>query len=212
MDAYERYIYLLNRDGSSPTESAMNAGKRSINNAFKTSPSYTLVTINGLRTDAIVTNKTDFREKSILFRPDEKFEIGSVVSYKGKTYLITEFLDRELDPKGKIELCNATVTVDFTVPGREEFVGQDVFGNDVYESIGEFNRHLPAIAKTTLIDENRDQAINLSEERISVTIPYTDFPYDKFEVYEEIYTVKGIDRTAVIDGFGLLTILGEKEQ
>ena len=202
----------MNRDGSSPTESSMNAGKRSINNAFKTSPSYTLVTINGLRTDAIVTNKTNFREKSILFRPDAKVEIGSLVSYKDKTYLITEFLDRELDPKGKIELCNATVTIDFTVPGREEFIGKDVFDNDVYEYVGESKLHLPAIAKTTLIDEERDRAVNLSEDRISVTIQYRDFPYDKFEVYEEIYTVKGIDRTAVIDGFGLLTILGEKEQ
>ena len=74
------------------------------------------------------------------------------------------------------------------------------------------HKNIPAIAKTTLIDEERDKAINLSEDRISVTIPYMDFPYDKFEVYEEFYTVKGIDRTDSFDGVGLLTILGEKEQ
>lgn len=210
MDAFERYIYLINRDGSSPTESSMNAGKRSLNIAFKTSPSYTLLTVNDIQTEAIVTNKSDFREKSILFRPDTKVDIGSVITFKNKEYLLTEFLDRELDPKGKLELCNAIVTV--KIPGEEKYLGDDVFGNPVYEYTDETTKPIHAIAKTTLIDEERDQAINLSGDRISVTIPYVDFPYDKFEVYEETYVVKGIDRTESIKGVGLLTILGEKEQ
>lgn len=211
MDIYERYMYRVNSKGSSPTESSLNAGKRDVNYKFASSPSYTLVLVDDNKTEAIVTSKSEYNEKEIIFRPDTKLNIGAVVEFRDTNYLLMEFIERDLDPKGLLNLCNNV----FIAKGQSIriVVGTNPFtGQPVYEYQEGINLSYPCIATKTMINEDLNLPINTDRDLIKVTLPYFDFKEDTFEMYEEKYQVKSIDKTKVINGVGLMTILGEGVQ
>ncbi|MGG3892018.1 hypothetical protein [Metabacillus fastidiosus] len=209
MDYISRYIKRLDNRGSDPTNAAINTSKRLQNDKFNTSPSFSVVLVNGHFTDSIVNNETKYDEKMISFRPDTAVDIGSIVEYKVKTYLLISFIDNEIYPKGKLKLCNETFPLTGDLVCRE--VGRDFLNRPILECTPSSQKSLPCIVENSYYIEKYDNAINLPENQLRVTIPYTvhkDIEINKeFSMYGEMYKIIGIDRTQSIGGIGLMTII-----
>lgn len=213
MDAFERYIYRVGRNGADPNASTMNSTKKSLNKLFHTSPSYSQVLLNNILTDAIVYHEENYNEKTILFRPDTNVNIGSVVGFDGSTYLVTEFFDRELDPKAKIWLCNFSISL--LTQEVCNVVGQNDFGEDIIVCNPSNIIYLPCIVERSTVTSNSESAINLPEGKANVTIPFTINDNIKIgesiELYTEKYEIQDIDYTKSLGEHGLMILNVEKK-
>lgn len=212
MDSMDRYIKRMNYKGANPNEAKLNTSKRITNSQFHTSPSFTIVKVNDVDTDSIVNEDAKYDEKQIHFRPDSLVDIGSVVEYKGKNYLLISFVDNEIYPKGELKLCNST----YPLPGEitKTQVGENEFGDPKWEYTESESTLLPCIAETTILSDDTNEAINLPEGNILITIPYTEHAElvegKHFTMYGTAYKIIGIDYTKSINGVGLLIIKGKK--
>nr|BDD47807.1 hypothetical protein 8 [Bacillaceae bacterium] len=212
MDTFNRYIKRLSDKGTNLNEAKLNTSKRIQNDQFTTSPSYVIVKVNGVNTDSIVNEDTKYDEKVIFFRPDSLINIGSVVEYKGKNYLLMSFVDNEIYPRGELKLCNSTYTLSGTVTKTQ--TGTNSFGEPIYSYTETAPTLLPCIAETTIHSDDTNEAINLPEGTIQITIQYTthaDIDEGKeFTMYGTQYQIIGIDYTKSINKVGLLIINGKK--
>lgn len=208
-DVYRKRIQL---SGSNTTESSKNTTINSINRMFTETLGYQIVKIDDVETEVIVINKDDFTQKELLLRPNQTVKIGAKVLIGIQYYLVVDFNGNGINQKAKIRLCNNT----FTLKGSttEVIVDYNDFGEPITETISSGDITLPCIVETKIFDDQTDEAINLPEGRINVTIPYTeheDIAIDKeFIMYGEKYKIIGIDYTKSIDKEGLITINGKK--
>lgn len=214
MNYIERYIKRLDDKGNNKTEALFNKTKFIINNKFDTSPSFTVVKVNDIDTDSIVNNETKYNEKSIIFRPDTLFDIGSVVEYKNRKYLLMSFIDDEIYPKGEIQLCNSTFPI--KEKDKKIFIGYDDLKRPVYETIYGETVDIPCVVsmnEATISIADTNKPINLLNNIVYITIPYTEsesIGYDKeFEMYSSIYRIIRIDISKSINKVGLTKITAE---
>lgn len=214
MDWIERYIKRLDDKGSNKTEALFNKTKFMVNNQFDTSPSFTVVKVNDVETDSIVNNMTKYNEKSVIFRPDTVINIGSVVDYKDKKYLLMSFIDDEIYPKGEIQLCNSTFPI--KEKGQKILIGRDELNRPVYESDNDKVINIPCIVKmneATIAIADVNKPINLLNNVLYITIPYTEsesIDYDQeFEMYNAIYRIIRIDTSKSINKIGLMKLTAE---
>ena len=187
--------------------------KYETNKTFHTSPSYALVKVNGVETEAIITNKTESNKKNIFFRPDATVNMGSYVEYKNRTYLLMDYLDRELDPKGLMAVCNNTLFLK-NEPVKTQ-TGTDRFGRPEYDLVYPPDTPLPCIVDNSITTNDSDQPIRLPDNQLQVTIPYTEHPDikegKKFQMYGREYEISGIDETESINKVGLMIIRAGRE-
>lgn len=172
------------------------------------------IKINGIETRAVITKKYNSNggnNQNIIGRQSEIIR-GNLIDYQSQKWLITSLpSDNDVYRKAIITVCNATALIQTEATGELVDTGRkDMFDEPIYEEREAETLILPCIAETTIINESRNEAINLPEDRILITIPFQDFRYDQFEVYGKQYTVKGVDRTGSIDGVGVIKILGEE--
>jgi len=212
MDYLDKYVQRLERKGQNAVEATINSTKVSVTKTFKSSPSISVVKINNVDVDVIVNNEEKDNEKLIFFMPDYDVNIGTVVEYKGSKYLILEFFDNAAYPKGKMKLCNTSFSLSGTSTKTQ--VGENSFGEPLYEYVESAPTLLPCIAETTITSDNVNEAINLPEGIIQITIPYTEHADlvegKEFTMYGTTYQIIGIDYTKSINGVGLLVIKGKK--
>lgn len=212
LDFITRYIQRLDDKGNNPTDSSKNMSKRIVNQQFNSSPSFSIVKVNGIDTDSIVNQDNEYDEKIIHFRADSIVNIGSTVEYKGKNYLLLSFVDSEIYPKGQLKLCNTY----FPLPGEitRTQTGVNQFGEPIWSYTTSEPTLLPCIAQTTITSDNSDEAINLPEGQLQATIQFTEHAEidegKEFTMYGVQYQIIGIDRTKSINGVGLLVIKGKK--
>lgn len=212
MDYMDRYIQRLSSKGVNSTDSSINKSKRIVNDKFYTSPSFVVVKLNGINTDSIVNEDTTYSEKMIIFRPDTLVDIGSVVEYKGKKYLVMSFVDNEIYPKGELKFCNSTYSLPGTITRTQ--TGTNEFDEPIYSETVGTPTLLPCIAETTILSDDTNEAINLPEGNILVTISYTEHADlvegKEFTMYGTTYQIIGIDYTKSVGEVGLLVIKGKK--
>lgn len=212
MDAFNRFVKRHDDKGANSNEAKLNNSKITFNEQFTSSPSYIIVKVNSIDTDSIVNAESKYDEKLISFRPDTSVNIGSVIEYKSQNYLLLSFFDNEIFPKGKIKLCNST----YTLPGitTRTQVGTNQFGEPIWSYTTTDPTLLPCIVETTITSDDTDEAINLPEGTIQVTIPYTEHESIgdgvEFTMYGAEYATIGIDYTKSIGGIGLLIIKGKR--
>jgi hypothetical protein len=183
-----------------------------INKSFADSFGYSVVKIDDVDTEVIIINKNDSTQKELLLRPNQTVKKGATVLIGIQYYLVVDFNGNGINQKVKIKLCNNT----FALKGSttEVIVDYNDFGEPITEIISSGDIILPCIVETKILDDQIDEAINLPEGRINVTIPYTeheDIAIDKeFIMYGEKYKIIGIDYTQSINKEGLIIINGKK--
>ncbi|MGL5152639.1 MAG: hypothetical protein ACRC7N_18960 [Clostridium sp.] len=106
---------IMKNKGENELEARKNHTKRYIINNFKNDPSYKraiLIKPNMLKEDIDirVTNvDKSTLEKNIYLLPDKEVEIGSLIEYPKKTYIVMEFEENLLSPRCKALECFQTL-------------------------------------------------------------------------------------------------------
>lgn len=210
--SFDLYKKRLLSYGNDEKDAVLNNTQRMINKSFADSFGYSVVKIDDVDTEVIIINKDDSTQKELLLRPNQVIKKGATVLIGTQYYLVTDFNGNGINQKAKIKLCNNT----FVLKGStiQTIVGWNDFNEPIYEETSTSDISIPCIVETTITFDNTDNAINLPEGRIRVTIPYTeheDIAIDKeFVMYGENYKIMGIDYTQSIGKEGLMIINGQK--
>jgi hypothetical protein len=211
--SFDLYKKRLLSYGNDDKDVVLNNTQHMINKSFADSFGYSVVKIDDVDTEVVIINKDDSTQKELLLRPNQTTKKGATVFIGTQYYLVTDFNGNGINQKAKIKLCNNILTLKgnpITVTKTNDF------GEEYEEIISYDTIEIPCIAETQIIfqDQKREQAINLPEGRINVTIPYTeheDITINKeFEMYGEKYKIIGIDYTQSINKEGLIIIKGQK--
>lgn len=209
--SFELYKKRLLSYGNDEKDAVLNNTQHMINKSFADSFGYSVVKINDIDTEVVIVNKDDSTEKELLLRPNQTVKKGAKVLIDTQYYLIIDFNGNGINQKAKIRLCNNT----FTLKGNPITVTKtNDFGEEYEEIVSYDTIDIPCIVETSITIDNTDNAINLPEGHINVTIPYTeheDIAIDKeFVMYGEKYKIIGIDYTQSINKEGLIIINGKK--
>ncbi|MFO1442802.1 hypothetical protein KDN24_06185 [Bacillus sp. Bva_UNVM-123] len=219
MNYIDRYIHRLKSKGDNMSTSLINRSKRKTNDQFHTSPSYSIVKVNGIETDSIVNNTKEYTEKQIFFKPDVIKDIGSIVEYKEKTYLLMRFIENEIYPTATLRLCNSTFPIETNktpVLMRDEDGNpkKDKYNRPILSPSSGLPINKPCIVETKYYFNNRNEQVTLPEDRIMVTLKYQEAPNieinEEFEMYKSRFRITFIDYSKVVNTVGVMTLTGER--
>jgi len=206
-------------NGDNIGDSLGKSTKDGINNSFKDSPFYELVTIGGVETDVTVVgenvgeNIESLSKKYLTLRPHTKPNIGSIVNYDNSDWVVVDFNRNDIFPLITIRLCNSTFTIKGettqTPTGETNYRGEPLYATTYGENI-----LIPCIAEDKFYMGDNDQPIRLAGGRLLVTLPYSNnesFEMGKtFTMYDTNYKIMGVDKTKMINGVGLIILTGER--
>ncbi len=214
-DYFQTFKDLVNQKQFQSDNSLMDRNKEVFADNFDTSPLSTTITVNDVNTVAMIRQEKDSNKKKLIFRPDTKIDIGSVIRINSSYYLTLDFLSEginEVYPTAKVQLCNSTLPIQ---SGKTRvLIGHDDFGEEIWETVESTTKEIPCIVESSVQSYRQNEAINLPEGQILLTIPYTESEEltegKEFNMYGSTYQIIGIDYSKVINKKGILTITGKK--
>jgi hypothetical protein len=189
---------------------------------FIGNPNYKVITINGTQYETLYSQGKTSSEKSLLFTPNTKIDIGSVVELNSHSYLIMDFLGEginEVYPNATLKLCNSTYPIksNKTKVLKTDSQGKpvlDKFGDPVYIYTDGATVNLPCIVESSIIAADENKQLPIPQGQLRVTLSYRDDVKvnDTFSMYNNTYKIRGIDYTKVINGKGIITLAVEQVQ
>lgn len=109
MTYFDDYKKRMLASGDNQSDAYKDSSAQLIKNTFNDSPSYKQVYVNNSLVDTHVLHGDKSDIKNLLFLPNVIYNIGSVVDIDTVKWLMTEFVDNEIFPKGEISKCNSTL-------------------------------------------------------------------------------------------------------
>lgn len=212
MEHFEKYKRRLERKGSNYVDAMISNSKKVAKEKFHTSPSFSIVALNDVEIESIVTNKSDSVDKEILFLPDQDVYQGDVIHYKDNDYLILGFFENDVYPKAEMRICNATFPI--ISDKTRVLIGYDEYQRPVYNYVTNTNQ-VPCIIESRYSFTRSNQQITLPDNRIEIMIKYVDSESLKldseFEMRDGIYKIKNIDYSKVVNDTGILIVSAERQ-
>jgi hypothetical protein len=213
MSYLDDYRNRINTQGSTTGEGYSNASKNITNSLFENSPTYYVVPINNVDTGVRLINEDVSTKMTILFRPDTVASIGSIVYHNELNWLLTDFINNDRFPKGSLQLCNYTLSID--TPPTKSLKGYDGMGRPVYSEVPGTPLLFPCVIETTFKSEvGNDESIILPKGNIRLTMAYVDNPELKFNkqifIHGDKYKIADIDYSNVINNVGTMRLNVEK--
>jgi hypothetical protein len=189
---------------------------------FIGNPNYKVITINGTQYETLYSQGKTSNEKSLLFVPNTKIDIGSVVELNGNSYLIMDFQGEGINqiyPSATLKLCNSTYPIKSVKTKVLKLDSQgkpvtDKFGDPVYIYTDGAITSLPCIVESSIIAADENKQLPLPQGQLRVTMSYRDDVKvnDTFPMYNNTYKIRGIDYTKVINGKGIMVLAVEQVQ
>jgi hypothetical protein len=189
---------------------------------FIGNPNYKVITINGTQYETLYSQGKTSNEKSLLFVPNTKIDIGSSVELNGNSYLIMDFQGEginEIYPNATLKLCNSTYPIKSTRTRvlKKDSEGKtvlDKFGDPVYVYTDGATTSLPCIVESSIIAADENKQLPLPQGQLRVTLSYREDVKvnDTFSMYNNTYKIRGIDYTKVINGKGIMLLAVEQVQ
>lgn len=210
---FDLYKKRLLSYGNDSKESILNNTKTIVERSFANSLCYSIVKINNIDTEVIVTEGKNHREKKLILKPNVHFDIGTLVEYNNEKWLITDKYENQISDSLKIELCNSEMI--FQTPPTLVLIGTTPWGEEQYEEIPGSTITIPCIVQSVreLYDGNSEQ-INIVDTRIALKIQNQNNEYiavgKEFEIFNTKYRIYGIDKSQTIKDKGVLIVLAEK--
>lgn len=143
-------------------------------------------------------------------------ERGNLIEHNGEYWLVvTKPEDNRIYRKAEARLCSTEFPVKYADQKVE--IGKDDLGRPVYDIIEGEVKMLPCVPKmndasTSIADTNNP--INLLDNQVMITIPYTEAPSikynEKFKLFNDTYRIIRIDPSKSINKVGVLRITGER--
>jgi hypothetical protein len=207
MSYFDSYRNRLLSQGNSGKEAVENATINLVNKNFSLSFGYKVVKVNQIDTDVIYSNGKEHVDGELLFKPQYIPVRGSIVEMDDAEYLIVDSLKHEIYPTAEIKLCNSN----FPLPGQQVCTTYiNDFGEEQEDCVDSAPVEIPCIVETSFYKQGEDQPINLPNDTVRITIPYTEHNSLKvnysFKLYGESYQVSSFDYTQSLNKIGLLII------
>lgn len=208
---YDLYQKRLNALGNTDKERIINREQKLIEKNFKKSLNYFLVQINGVDTDAWITNYSYSKKyndiKNIITQKTDVISCGDLIDFNGSKWLIITQIDEsnEIYNIATIRKCNQILTL--TTGEIKTQIGVDEMDRPIYDII-ENTTSWDCIVDNKILNPTLDESINLPEGKISIIISYSDIVKEnmKFQMWNEDYQIVGIDKTIN----GIITILANR--
>lgn len=174
------------------------------------------VVINNINTKALIYSSFSDKsgtKRSIVGRLSD-IEIGRLVTWGTENWLIINKPDdNKIYRKATIQLCNHSLTLSGTQTCQ--IVAYNDFDEPIEECTSSSPLLIPCIVERTIVTTGTDEAINLPEGRVNLTIPFTvheEIAIGKTVIlYNEEYVIRDIDYTKSNGNSGLLILHGKKE-
>jgi hypothetical protein len=212
MGYFETYKSRLNANGGNVKNSVKNATIDVINKSFTSTLGHLVIKLNGVDTDAILIHSDKDAKKFLLFKPGVTVKHGDIALVESENHLILDVVVNEIHPKAEIKFCNQTFTLSGTT--TKTLVGYDQYGKPIYSETEGNPTIVPCVVEKSVYIEGQNTAINLSDHRIKVTLPYQVhddlLENAEFQMFDETYKIIGLDKTQVLNGVGLLIFYGER--
>ncbi|MEH7116036.1 hypothetical protein V7128_01255 [Neobacillus vireti] len=140
-------------------------------------------------------------------------DIGNVMTIDNLNWLIITLPeDNKIYRKAEMQLCNSTYPI--KTNKTRVLKGLNDFGEKIYDYVDGTVTELPCIVSSTTTSDSVDEAINLPEGQISITLPYVENAEiaegKEFFMYGSKFKIIGIDYTKSINKVGILIIKGKK--
>jgi hypothetical protein len=194
--------------------------KQSFVKMFIGNPNYRVLTIDGVQYETLYSQGKVSNEKSLLFTPNTKIDIGSVVLINNNNYLIMDFQSEginEIYPNATLKLCNSTYPIKSgkTKTLKLDSNGNpvlDKFDNPVYIYTEGANINIPCIVESSIIAADENKQLPLPQGQLRVTMSYRDDikVNDTFSMYSNSYKIRNIDYTKVINNKGIMVLAVEE--
>lgn len=217
MSYFDTYKKRLLAAGSTPDEVMINNTKTVINNAFDSSLFSIKVPIDGIDKDVIINQGRTSLEKTILLKPDDSIDKGSLVNIDGQFYLVVDFDTNKVYPIAKTKMCNTTLKLSF---GSERTLARDSEGKIITDDYGrpeyiyeESTKDEPCIVEMKNFKLTDTEKLLVPEDSVLIMIKYQDADNLKVNstivLYDDEFKITHIDKTQVINNKGLLLITAE---
>ncbi|WP_425203606.1 hypothetical protein [Priestia megaterium] len=212
-DFFEVYQKRMNLKGRNKEEAKINSGKHILEKTFDSSlSSYTLL-VDNVMTDVIAVSGKTSKEKTFLFKPNYVGRTGMIIVFESSSFLVTDYKTNLINSSAKARQCNNSITLTSEL-SESVVIGYDDLGRPVYDDVESEEVVIPCICDTVIKNDDTERAINLPQEQMLVTIPYTeheDLNYDKeLILYGSHFKIIGIDDTESIDKVGLRRLTLER--
>lgn len=212
MDIFEEYSGRLGISGRSATDATINRSKNDADRLFHTSPSFYQVDIDGEITDTIINKTNDYKVKLIHFRYDYEAQIGSIVTFKDKKYLLLETDKDEVYLFGKMEECNGHFSIHTGEVERVE-VGVDGFGRPIIEETP-VTFEEPCIIQDKFYSINENAPLPLADGQLIISLKYQKAPNVKvnkeFVLYDNTYIITDVNYVDAQNEIGIMRIHAER--
>jgi hypothetical protein len=196
--------------------------KQMFTQKFIGNPNYKVLTINGVQFETLYSQGKTSDEKSLLFTPNTKIDIGTVVDLNSNHYLIMDFLGEginEIYPSATLMKCNST----YPIKGNKTKVLKldtqgkpilDKFGDPVYTYTEGAITNLPCIVESSIIGTDENKQLPLPQGQLRVTMQYRNDVKvnDTFTMYNNTYKIRSINFTKVINEKGIIMLSVEQVQ
>jgi hypothetical protein len=194
--------------------------KQSFIKMFIGNPNYKVLIINGTQYETLYSQGKTSDEKSLLFTPNTKVNIGSVVEINNINYLIMDFQGEginEIYPSATLKLCNSSIPIQSSKTKTLKLDAQnkpvlDKFNDPVYIYSNGQITNIPCIVESSIIASDENKQLPLPEGHLHVTMQYRDDVKvnDTFTMYNNSYKIRTIDYTNVIDNKGIMVLSVEQ--
>ncbi|MEM4995014.1 hypothetical protein WKH56_20830 [Priestia sp. SB1] len=208
MNYFDRYKLRVGQDGDNPQDSIANRSLEIVSNAFNNSPSLFKVLVDNIENNVVMNKGKTINDKRMLFRHDSNVKLGSIIDFNEKKYIAVNLVmdTNELYPSASLKLCNTS----FELEGEttQILIGTDPRTNrPVYKTVESSPITLNCIAEKTIFRSTTDEAINLPEGQILITIPYIEHKSiaesQKIDLYNDTYQIIDVDDTESINKVGI---------
>lgn len=218
MNYLEKYAKRLNDGGANSKDAYINQSKIIAKQQIMDSPNLHNVYLNRDETVThycIARDKGNYEKRKFIFVPDTVVNLGDYVTQDTLVYLLTGKDTNDITPQFIGDFCSAEFPVKYADQKIE--IGTDNLGRPIYDIIPGEIKELPCVVKmnnasTAIADTN--EPINLLDNQVVVTIPYTEAPSikynEKFELYNDLYRIIRIDPSSSINKVGILHITGQR--
>jgi len=174
------------------------------------------ISIDGSPFKAVIYNKYVNKNGSMYYilTHEKLFKKGSVIEWdSGKWLVMSRPENNSVYDKAEMQICNSSIDLKGETKQVQVGVGSKT-GKPIYETIESPPLKIPCIAEKTITKSNTDEAINMPEGTILITIPYVEheqLDIDKeLVIYDTKYKIIDVDDTESINGVGLRRITGNR--
>lgn len=188
------YKARLQAYGNTHSEVKDNTTADLINKTFVNSHEYKVVSIGGANVDTRVKPGKDYKNKSLLFRPNAVAHIGELITFDSESWLVFDFtFNEKVFPKADIQLCNEIIR------------WKDRDGSLVeYDCVAAASRYIKYDIRANRYDVELLQGgmfvyVSLNEDTRNIK------PSQRFIIGGSVYEISGIDDLTFVNrGKGLI--------